>query len=229
MLEVEGEPPRLIYREVTGELAKCIQKEDVERIMKQYHDCHGHFAKDMTLRMLRGKYFWPTRCKDVALYVSSCDACQRFGSLKTMPRKLRTILSIQPMDMMGIDFIGPISPMSRNGFRYIIVAVDYFSRFLFTAATEKANGKTVRDFVAQRITTNMEWPASVYCDNVSYFVKGVFPEDLKARGVKLFAAPITHPASIDLAERYVNLTLTALRTLLRRPNADGRGTMPLNC
>lgn len=173
-------------------------------------------GEDMTVRMLRGRYFWPTRTKDVALYTKSCDACQHFGPLRSTSRELRTILNIQPMDMLGIDFVGPINLMSRAGNKYILLAVDYFSRYMFAEATEQANGQTVVNFV-RKIATVLGWPVSIYCDNASYFVKGVFPSELKERGVHLFTAPVTHPSSVGLAEKYVNLTLTALRTILRGP------------
>lgn len=204
----------LLYREVTGELARCIRRSEVDNILVKYHDSHGHFAKDMMLRMLRGRYFWPSRSKDVAYYCKSCDSCQRFGPLRPTPRSLRTILSLQPIDMMGIDYVGPINPASRSGNRYIIIAVDYFSRFLFARVTEKANGETTTRFMRQ-IAGTMGWPNSVYCDNASYFMHGVFPAELKAQKVLLFPAPITHPSSVGLAEKYMHLTMTALRTLLR--------------
>ena len=220
---VDGQDQDLLYREMTGELAKCIFATRVNRVLQRYHDFHGHFAKDMTLRLLKGKYYWPSRSESVVQYIRSCDACQRFGPLRPVKRELKTILNLQPMDMLGIDFVGPINPVSRNGGKkYILIAVDYFSRFLFAMATEKADGVTVRDFVARKIAQTFGWPVSIYCDNASYFVKGVFPEELRKRGVLQFSAPLTHPSSVGLAEKYVHLTMTALRTLLRGP-PDGNG------
>lgn len=61
----------------------------------------------------------------------------------------------------------------------------------------------------------MGWPNAIYCDNASYFVHGVFSEELKEKKVLLFPAPVIHPSSVGLAEKYVHLTMTALRTLLR--------------
>lgn len=197
---VDWQEKDLLYREITGDLAKCIFGERVNRVLQRYHDLHGHFAKDMTLRLLKVKYYWPSRSKDVVQYIQSCDACQRFGPLRPVKRELKTILNLQPMDMLGIDFVGPISPASRNGGKkYILIAVDYFSKVLFAMATEKADGITVKDFVSTKIAQFMGWPVALYCDNASYFVKGVFPDELKKRGVLQFSAPITHPSSVELA------------------------------
>ena len=209
-----GEKKKLLFRELTGEQSTCVKEKDVPRILHRYHDSHGHFARDMTLRMLRGKYYWPTRVRDVALYCKSCDACQRFGPLCPSRRQLKTILNVQPMDMLGIDFVGPISPRSTQGSKYILIVVDYFSRYLFAEATTSTNGETVVKFI-RHIAQRMGWPLAIYCDNASYFVKGSFPEELNKRKVLLFPAPITHPSSVGLAEKYVHLTMTALRTILQ--------------
>ena len=151
--------------------------------------------------------------------------------MRTKGNQLKTVLNLQPMDMLGIDFVGPIRPASNpGGKKYILIVVDYFSRSLSATATTDANGVVVKDFVT-RIAKVMGWPAAIYCDNVCYFVKGMVAEELKKRGVLLFPAPITHPSSVGLAEKYVHLTMTALRTLLNGGNEDdresGRMKMPL--
>ena len=144
---VLGREKKLLFRESTREQATCVKKEEISRILQRYHDVHGHFVKDITLRMLRGRYYWPTRVQDVALYCRTCDACQRFGPLRPSRRQLKTVLNVQPMDMLGIDFVGPISPTSTQGYRYILIVVDYFSRYLFAEATVSTNGETVVKFV----------------------------------------------------------------------------------
>lgn len=203
----------LLYLEATGEWARCIKEEKVGQILHRYHDLHGHFARDMTLKMLRGKYYWPTRVQDVVKYVRSCDACQRFGPLKRTKRPLRTILNLQPMDMLGMDFVGPIRPESQ-GKKYILIVVDYFSRYMLASAEEKADGPTVQIFLT-KVAHLLGWPKAIYCDNASYFVKGVVPEMLMSKNVLLFPAPITHPSSVGLAEKYVSLLMTGLRTAVQ--------------
>ena len=124
------------------------------------------------------------------------------------------------MDMIGIDFVGPISPCTHQANRYILLAVDYFSRYLFARPTRAADGPIVVNFVRD-IAKTLWWPTTVYCDNAIYFVKGVFPEKLRRWGILLFPAPITHPSSVGLAEKYVHLTMTALRTILAGGLHDG--------
>ena len=164
------------------------------------------------VRLLRGRFYWPTRIKDSMRYSRDCNTCQRFGPLKPTS-ELKPILNLQPMDMMGMDFLGPIKPEGVGKNKYILIIVDYYSRFLFAEVVRDVDEVTVVR-VLQKIAKLFEWPIAIYCDNASYFVKGKVPEELKGHQVLQFSAPIMHPSSVGLSERYVRLVLTGLRTVL---------------
>ena len=117
--------------------------------------------------------------------------------------------------MIGIDYIGPIRPIPQSKARYIIIAVDYFTRFLFARAVPAATSAHALDFVKREIVHVFGWPRAIYSDNGSHFTGGPFPEALRERGVKHFFAPSRHPASVGLAERYVQIVLAGLRRVLQ--------------
>ncbi|OGE53873.1 hypothetical protein PENARI_c007G07174 [Penicillium arizonense] len=55
----------------------------------------------------------------------------------------RRIQEFEPMNMIGMDFLGPIQPTCETGARYILVVIDYFSRFVWTATCSRANDDLV--------------------------------------------------------------------------------------
>jgi hypothetical protein len=114
------------------------------------------------------------------------------------------------MDMVGLDFIGPITPTSTNGNRYIIIMVDYFSRHLFARAAATSTG-TVAKGLFLDVVNIFGWPRAVYTDNGSHFVGSEFHSMLVTQNVKHFPAPKTHPSSVGLAERYVQLLMGILK------------------
>lgn len=212
---------RLCRRESSGELAECIREGQVEAVLRQLHDCHGHFASGVMSRNVIGRFYWPARFKDIARWCNTCDACQRLGPLRPSAN-LVPVMQLQPMDMLGIDFIGPFNPISENGGKFIIVAVDYFSRYVWARVATSNHGYIVESFIQQDIVRRFGWPLSIYADNGSHFVKGILPGLLEQNGVKLFSAPITHPSSVGLAERHVQMVLAGLRAKVLadlRPNA----------
>ena len=206
---VHETPPRMLYCEKNDVLAVCVRPTEVANILYRFHDNHGHFSIGIMSRNLVGRYYWPGRFSDVAKWCLSCDSCQRMGPLRNSTQ-VKPIMSLQPFDLMGMDFLGPISPASKSGAKYILLMVDYFSRYLFAQAVERATGAVVVDFL-RRVSNVFGWPLAFYVDNGSHFVKGELPKLLKEVGTHLFTAPVSNPRSIGLTERYVQLVLAGLR------------------
>ena len=213
VLHIEGpdgkDTPRLVYREVNGTMAWCAREGEVRRILHRFHDSHGHFSFGVMSRNLLGRYYRPNRLQDIQRWCVACDACQRMGPKRTA-QPVKPLLSLQPMDLMGMDFLGPITPNSIQGSVYILIVVDYFSCYLFAHATQRNIGHAVVEFLS-RIARIFGWPLAVYADNGSHFVKGELPVLLRQVKTLLFSAPVTHPQSVGLAERYVQMILAGLR------------------
>ena len=71
-------------------------------------------------------------------YVKTCDRCQRVGNLpKANAMPMAPILAVDIFDVWDIDFQGPYP--SSFGNKYILVAVDYVSKWVEVVAT-KTNG-----------------------------------------------------------------------------------------
>ncbi|CAL9007279.1 unnamed protein product, partial [Prunus brigantina] len=80
-------------------------------------------------KILQSGFFWPSLFKDAFYFCSKCDRCQRMGNISRrnmMP--LNNILVVELFDIWGIDFMGPFP--SSLGYTYILVAVDYVSKWL---------------------------------------------------------------------------------------------------
>lgn len=201
----------LFWKERDGCLAKCVLPHEVDGVLMDLHDCHGHFAGGLTVGRAIGRYYWPLREKDIWRYCLSCDTCQRVG-----PRRksglLQPILQFRPFDMVGMDYVGPITPACTiTGARYVLLVVDYFSRFVFARAFAEATQLTTLSMFFESIVPIFGWPMSVYCDNGSHFMGNKVQDTFQAFGVTLIAAPISHPSSVGLSERYVQMLVGALR------------------
>lgn len=201
----------LFWKERDGSLAKCILEDEVDFALRNVHDVHGHFAGGISVGPAIGAFYWPTREKDVWKYCLSCDTCQRVG-----PRRksgmLKPIVQFRPFDMVGMDYIGPISPAcATTGARYILIVVDYFSRFVFGRAFVEATQITTLSMFFETVVPIFGWPMSVYCDNGSHFVGNDVKDTFIAFGVTMLTAPISHPSSVGLSERYVQMVIGSLR------------------
>nr|GFA45022.1 hypothetical protein [Tanacetum cinerariifolium] len=97
--------------------------------------CHsgptrGHYGASYTAKkVFDSGFYWPSIYKDVFELVKHCDSCQRQGEVSQtdeMPQNFIQICEI--FDVWGIDFRDPFP--SSKGNKYILVAVDYLSKWV---------------------------------------------------------------------------------------------------
>ena len=92
----------------------------------------GNFFGDTpTNKILRAGYYWPTLFKDAHAHVRKCDACQRcVGRQAKAAGPLKPVIISEPFEQWGIDIIGEINPNSSLQHKYILIATDYFTRWV---------------------------------------------------------------------------------------------------
>nr|GEZ09740.1 reverse transcriptase domain-containing protein [Tanacetum cinerariifolium] len=107
----------------------------------------GHHGANLTAKKIfDAGFFWPTIYKDAHEFVKNCDSCQRQGKFSQrdeMPQNSIQVCEI--FDVWGIDFMGPF-PSSR-GNKYILVAVDYLSKWVEMKALPTNDARVVCKFL----------------------------------------------------------------------------------
>ncbi|XP_069151887.1 uncharacterized protein [Solanum lycopersicum] len=64
-----------------------------------------------------------------------------------------------------MDFIGPIEPVASNGHRFILVAIDYFTKWKEAASYKSVTKKVLADFVRNNLICRFGVPESIITDN----------------------------------------------------------------
>ena len=129
------------------------------------------FLGDITAhKNLQAGYYWPTLFKYAHAYVRKCDICQRSGGrLAKADGTLQPIIILKPFEQWGIDIIGEINPNSSLQHKYILIATDYFTRWVETISLRKVNKDAVIEFLQENIMTKFGVPILLFFDNASYF------------------------------------------------------------
>ncbi|RVW80373.1 Retrovirus-related Pol polyprotein from transposon 17.6 [Vitis vinifera] len=134
-------------------IRKCVPEQEQSGILSHCHDsaCGGHFASQKTaMKVIQSGFWWPSLFKDAHSMCKGCDRCQRLGKLtrrNMMP--LNPILIVDVFDVWGIDFMGPF-PMSF-GHSYILVGVDYVSKWVEAIPCRSNDHKVVLKFLKDNI------------------------------------------------------------------------------
>ncbi|XP_050117714.1 uncharacterized protein LOC126595476 [Malus sylvestris] len=128
----------LLRKTPDGLLLKCLGQEESMRVMAKVHEgvCGAHQARTKMRWLLRRYgYFWPDMEKDCKSYARGCEECQRHSHLQHVPSvPLNPVVKPWPFRGWAMDFIGHIYPASSKGHTFIIVAMDYFTKWVEASA-----------------------------------------------------------------------------------------------
>ena len=107
--------------------------------------------------------------KEAFEYARKCDKCQRYSPLiKTHPETLTPIFCPGPFAKWGIDLIGAL-PTAPGGFKYAVVAVDYFTKWAEAMPLTKITSRAICTFVEKAIIFRFGIPNSLVSDNALQF------------------------------------------------------------
>ncbi|XP_057790992.1 uncharacterized protein LOC131008111 [Salvia miltiorrhiza] len=131
--------------------------------------------------------------------VEACDRCQRVGTIgrrNEMP--LTSILVVEIFDVWGIDFMGPF-PMSY-GYEYILLAVDYVSKWVEAIPTRTCDANVVLKFVQENILCRFGFPKAIISDGGKHFCNKLFEKLMRKNGITHKVATPYHPQTSGQAE-----------------------------
>ena len=155
---------------------KCVPEHEVSSIINFCHSeaCGGHFSSKKTAaKILQCGFYWPTLFKDTYTFCKTCENCQKLGSIsKRNMMPLNPIIVIEIFDCWGIDFMGPFPP--SFGFVYILVAVDYVSKWVEAILSRNNDHKTVIKFLKEHILSRFGIPRAILSDERTHFCNKPF-------------------------------------------------------
>ncbi|XP_047171557.1 uncharacterized protein K02A2.6-like [Vigna umbellata] len=113
----------------------------------------------------------------------NCDKCQRTDTIsKRHEMPLQGILQVEVFDCWGIYFVGPFPPSFNN--EYILVVVDYVSKWVEALACPKNDSSTMIKFLKRQIFSHFGTPRVLISDGGSDFCNFQLVKVLKHYGVR---------------------------------------------
>eukprot|EP00253_Pinus_taeda_P034247 PITA_34247 len=163
----------LFWKDAGGILLNCLLEEEADKVIDEFHKgyCGGHhYWKAIANKVLRAGYFWPTMFKDIYKKVATCHECQIFeGKRKLVPLPLVPIYVEAPFQQWGLDFIREIHPPSPGQHRWILIATDYFTKWIEAVSTRQANDSVIISFLENNILSRFGCPMKIITDNAQAF------------------------------------------------------------
>ncbi|XP_076060384.1 uncharacterized protein LOC143036684 [Oratosquilla oratoria] len=226
-LKIDG----LLYRkcvlsthvEKVGKLALVVPKECRPIILSVGHEnpLAGHFSQRKTAMKIADKFFWPGMAVDIRDFCRSCDICQRMSNkdrVRPVPLHPLPIIT-EPFSRVAIDLVGPLSPPSAEGHRYILTLIDFATGFPEAVPLKEVDSISVAEALLT-IFSRVGIPREILSDQGTQFTSQLIAELHKLLGVKPSFTTHFHPSGNDRVERLHGPLKAALRKMCTEKPRD---------
>nr|GFA02814.1 reverse transcriptase domain-containing protein [Tanacetum cinerariifolium] len=151
--------------------------------------CHsrptgGHYGASYTAKKVFDSGFYrPSIYKDAFELMKRCESCQRQGKVSQKDEIPQNFIQIcEIFDVWGIDFMGPFP--SSKGNKYILVAVDYLSKWVEAKALPTNNARVVVKFL-KSLFAWFGTPKAIISDRGTHFCNDQFSRVMAKYGVEV--------------------------------------------
>ncbi|GKA99241.1 reverse transcriptase domain-containing protein [Tanacetum coccineum] len=155
-------------------IRQCVYGQEAVDILTAYHNrpTGGHHGANYTAKkFFDSEFYWPTIYRD-AHEVIWCDACQRQGKISQKDEMPQNAIQVcQIFDVWGINFMGPF-PSSR-GNKYILMAVDYLSKWVEAKSLPINDARVVVKFL-KSLFAQFGTPRAIISDRDTHFCNDQF-------------------------------------------------------
>ncbi|KAI3783463.1 hypothetical protein L1987_42546 [Smallanthus sonchifolius] len=127
-------------------LLRCIGPDQSNYLIREVHEgiCGTHSGpRSVVTKLMNLGYYWPTMHKDTSEEIHKCEGCQLHAPIKASTKHdLVTVTSAWPFYKWGMDIVGPF-PEARGRIKFLLVAVDYFTKWPEVKPLASITGKQV--------------------------------------------------------------------------------------
>ncbi|GKA29881.1 reverse transcriptase domain-containing protein [Tanacetum coccineum] len=156
-------------------IRRCVHGQEALKILKAFHEgpTGGHHSANLiTRKVFDAGFFWPTIYRDAYTMIKSYDTCQRQGKISQRDEIPQNSIQVYEIfDVWGIDFMGPF--LSSRGNKYILVAVDYLSKWVEAKALPINDSRVVVKFL-KSLFARFGTPRAIISDRGTHFCNDQF-------------------------------------------------------
>nr|GEZ35444.1 reverse transcriptase domain-containing protein [Tanacetum cinerariifolium] len=202
-------------------IRRCVHDKEALNILVACHNgpTGGHHGANLTAKkIIDAGFFWPTIYKDAHEFVKNCDSCQRQGKISQrdeMPQN--SIQTCEIFDVWGIDFMGPFPSLREN--KYILVAVDYLSKWVEAKALPTNDARVVCKFL-KSLFARLSSPRAIISDRGTYFCNDQFSKVMLKYEVTHRLSTAYHPQTSGQVE----VSNRGLKRILERTIGENRAS-----
>jgi transposase InsO family protein/predicted aspartyl protease len=177
-------------------------------VLQQLHDgsAGGHLGVHKTLEKVRSRFYWNNLKDDVRDWCRKCTICAASNGPPRRPKAPMQQYNVgSPFERIAIDIAGPF-PETDHQNKYILVVMDYFSKWVEAYALPNQEATTVADVLVKEWICRFGVPLELHSDQGRNFESALFQGVCQILGIRKTRTTPLHPQSDGMVER-MNRTL----------------------
>ncbi|GKB57896.1 reverse transcriptase domain-containing protein [Tanacetum coccineum] len=194
----------LYKKSFLGPWLRCVGPLQANYVLREIHEgsCNMHSGpRSVVAKAIRTGYYWPTMHMDARKLIRECNDCQVHRPVPRNPQQnLSPITSPWPFYKWGIDIAGPF-PEGPGKVKFLIVAIDYFTKWIEAKPVATITGNQVKKFVWDNIVCRFGLPGEIISDNGKQFRDNPFKDWCEKLCIRQCFASVKHPQTNGLVER----------------------------
>src|SRR3954462_5810336 len=166
-------------------------------------------------------HYWPKMMTEAIAYAKWCHACQIHDDfVHRPPDQLHPTDSTWPFEMWGMDIMGPISPPSPKGHRFILAVTNYFSKWAKAIPLKIVKTLDVIQFIKHHVIYRFGVPRRIVHDNGAQFISYSLQRFCTKFRIQSISSTEYYPPANGLAAAFNKTIEKLLKKFVSRTKRD---------
>ena len=191
----------------------CVPDHMQKDLVKRIHE-DGHLSQDKLIYRLREKFYFPELATQAQLVIGNCEPCARFNAEGKQKLKagINSFIPRKIGEIIGMDVGSILSDKNRSAeFNHFLVAVDFFSTYVFIRPLRRVTATTVANEFLNHIIPFTGVPNILVTDSGSEFSNMIIKNICTVLGIDQRRGPAYRPTYNSRSKACVKLTKNCLK------------------
>ncbi|OMJ21502.1 Retrovirus-related Pol polyprotein from transposon [Smittium culicis] len=201
-----------IYFKRDNRLVKYVPPTELDSVIKKLH-YEQHQNSYSTFKALTKHYYIPGAYPNIKKIVEQCEECQRNNYSVRRSEPFHGTQISGPFQYWGIDVAGPLPSTKTYKNKYIILAVDYFTKWPVAAAVPEINASVIIAFICENIISSFGVPNTLITDRGTHLSNELVATFNRYLGINHKPVTAYRPQANGQVERTIQTFKQALRKI----------------
>ena len=212
-----------------GRTSDCVLVPEVLRdpLLMLAHDYSGHNGFRRTYNAMKRQYYWPGMRKDILRHCKRCHQCalqnQGTGEVGFDHFNVPSL----PMEFICMDLVGPISPQTSRGSKYILTVIDMLTGYTIAVPITDKRSETVCKAYRDSVYCIFGGSSRILTDNGTEFKSKEMKQICEDLDIKQVFSPVYTPQANGRLEGWHRFLKACIAKHIRGANVEWDDLIPL--